>query len=410
MIQELLGGGSATPTRLLGERTYSNSLFSSTCPSSTPLLTTNSSIGTPPPYTTSTSTAVANSANNSTGNTGGGGAINNSNSNNNNNSNNNGNNNNNNLETNSTSTQNLRCPRCDSTNTKFCYYNNYNLTQPRHFCKTCRRYWTKGGTLRNVPIGGGCRKNKSTISSNSSSPSSMSTKSSISQNNFMSKCNKATFSSDLLLNDHSSLFLGNGLLDHTIQSSGPGPLLWSSPPPSQNSHILALLRGSSPSFSNPNPNPNPNPSHGSSVFTTLGLDSYSNGAPSLLGSFTRSNQQHLLNGFAPDFVDNNGGAGAGAGGSNIMDLYQRLKSSNTSSTNYGYCSGTENNSGPTLLGHMVGSSSSSTSSSMNTTLFETTPLGGGGDHLGGYGFMMSTTPPFSNWSEFPAVPINGAYP
>lgn len=54
----------------------------------------------------------------------------------------------------------LRCPRCDSTNTKFCYYNNYNLTQPRHFCKTCRRYWTKGGALRNVPIGGGCRKAK----------------------------------------------------------------------------------------------------------------------------------------------------------------------------------------------------------------------------------------------------------
>ncbi|CAA6667489.1 unnamed protein product [Spirodela intermedia] len=58
--------------------------------------------------------------------------------------------------------QNLRCPRCDSTNTKFCYYNNYNLTQPRHFCKTCRRYWTKGGALRNVPIGGGCRKAKTT--------------------------------------------------------------------------------------------------------------------------------------------------------------------------------------------------------------------------------------------------------
>jgi hypothetical protein len=52
----------------------------------------------------------------------------------------------------------LRCPRCNSSNTKFCYYNNYNLTQPRHFCKTCRRYWTKGGALRNVPIGGGCRK------------------------------------------------------------------------------------------------------------------------------------------------------------------------------------------------------------------------------------------------------------
>ncbi|KAK1428724.1 hypothetical protein QVD17_17563 [Tagetes erecta] len=54
----------------------------------------------------------------------------------------------------------LNCPRCDSTNTKFCYFNNYSLTQPRHFCKTCRRYWTKGGALRNVPVGGGCRKNK----------------------------------------------------------------------------------------------------------------------------------------------------------------------------------------------------------------------------------------------------------
>ncbi|KAI3830067.1 hypothetical protein L1987_04200 [Smallanthus sonchifolius] len=54
----------------------------------------------------------------------------------------------------------LNCPRCDSTNTKFCYFNNYSLTQPRHFCKTCRRYWTRGGALRNVPVGGGCRKNK----------------------------------------------------------------------------------------------------------------------------------------------------------------------------------------------------------------------------------------------------------
>lgn len=54
----------------------------------------------------------------------------------------------------------LKCPRCDSTNTKFCYFNNYNLTQPRHFCKTCRRYWTRGGALRNVPVGGGFRRNK----------------------------------------------------------------------------------------------------------------------------------------------------------------------------------------------------------------------------------------------------------
>ncbi|XP_047313177.1 dof zinc finger protein DOF3.1-like [Impatiens glandulifera] len=70
----------------------------------------------------------------------------------------------------------LKCPRCDSTNTKFCYYNNYNLTQPRHFCKNCRRYWTKGGALRNIPVGGGTRnknaKRNSRLSSSSSSSSS----------------------------------------------------------------------------------------------------------------------------------------------------------------------------------------------------------------------------------------------
>ncbi|KAJ9541430.1 hypothetical protein OSB04_027936 [Centaurea solstitialis] len=52
------------------------------------------------------------------------------------------------------------CPRCGSSNTKFCYYNNYSLTQPRYFCKGCRRYWTKGGSLRNIPVGGGCRKTR----------------------------------------------------------------------------------------------------------------------------------------------------------------------------------------------------------------------------------------------------------
>ncbi|XP_072999649.1 dof zinc finger protein DOF2.4-like [Typha latifolia] len=60
--------------------------------------------------------------------------------------------------------QALKCPRCESTNTKFCYYNNYSLSQPRYFCKTCRRYWTKGGSLRNVPVGGGCRRNKRPVS------------------------------------------------------------------------------------------------------------------------------------------------------------------------------------------------------------------------------------------------------
>ncbi|KAJ6838284.1 putative dof zinc finger protein DOF3.1 [Iris pallida] len=53
----------------------------------------------------------------------------------------------------------LECPRCKSTNTKFCYYNNYSRTQPRHLCRACKRHWTEGGTLRNVPVGGG-RKNK----------------------------------------------------------------------------------------------------------------------------------------------------------------------------------------------------------------------------------------------------------
>ncbi|KAK7396770.1 hypothetical protein VNO78_17928 [Psophocarpus tetragonolobus] len=52
------------------------------------------------------------------------------------------------------------CPRCGSSNTKFCYYNNYSSSQPRYFCKGCRRYWTKGGSLRNVPVGGGCRKSR----------------------------------------------------------------------------------------------------------------------------------------------------------------------------------------------------------------------------------------------------------
>ncbi|KAF7135906.1 hypothetical protein RHSIM_Rhsim08G0104800 [Rhododendron simsii] len=128
--------------------------------------------------------------------------------------------------------QNLRCPRCDSSNTKFCYYNNYNLTQPRHFCKTCRRYWTKGGALRNVPIGGGCRKNKSVVSVSSAA------------------------------NGKSS---GGGRFIKTVSSEGGKPVfgggfdqeipvnpaLWASP--AQNSHLLALLRATQ----SPNPNPSP---------------------------------------------------------------------------------------------------------------------------------------------------------
>ncbi|KAF5734139.1 cyclic dof factor 3 [Tripterygium wilfordii] len=58
----------------------------------------------------------------------------------------------------------LPCPRCNSMDTKFCYYNNYNVNQPRHFCKACQRYWTAGGTMRNVPVGAGRRKNKNSVS------------------------------------------------------------------------------------------------------------------------------------------------------------------------------------------------------------------------------------------------------
>ncbi|XP_047338689.1 dof zinc finger protein DOF4.6-like [Impatiens glandulifera] len=65
--------------------------------------------------------------------------------------------------------QAVNCPRCNSTNTKFCYYNNYSLSQPRYFCKTCKRYWTEGGSLRNIPVGGASRKNKRSSSSSSSS-------------------------------------------------------------------------------------------------------------------------------------------------------------------------------------------------------------------------------------------------
>ncbi|XP_074569024.1 dof zinc finger protein DOF1.5-like [Curcuma longa] len=54
----------------------------------------------------------------------------------------------------------LPCPRCDSSDTKFCYFNNYSVNQPRHFCRACHRYWTAGGTLRNVLVGAGRRRGR----------------------------------------------------------------------------------------------------------------------------------------------------------------------------------------------------------------------------------------------------------
>lgn len=48
----------------------------------------------------------------------------------------------------------LRCPRCGSLDTRFRYFNNLSRAQPRYHCYSCKRQWTFGGSLRNVPIGG----------------------------------------------------------------------------------------------------------------------------------------------------------------------------------------------------------------------------------------------------------------
>ncbi|KAJ1689804.1 hypothetical protein LUZ63_013959 [Rhynchospora breviuscula] len=56
----------------------------------------------------------------------------------------------------------LPCPRCSSKDTKFCYFNNYNVNQPRHYCRTCNRYWTAGGSLRNIPFGSRRRRARAT--------------------------------------------------------------------------------------------------------------------------------------------------------------------------------------------------------------------------------------------------------
>ncbi|GMI68857.1 hypothetical protein HRI_000555000 [Hibiscus trionum] len=270
--------------------------------------------------------------------------------------------------------QSLRCPRCDSSNTKFCYYNNYNLTQPRHFCKTCRRYWTKGGALRNVPIGGGCRKNKNATTVSTT----------------MGKSNAAkmkTVGSDIGRSGH-----GNGFeFDHELQSN---PILWASP---QSSHLLALLRTTQ------NPNPNTlstnikeemsllgshvmnEPAVGSSGALnarTLGLDPLSQ-VPSLgLCSPLWRNNQHQAQQQQNNSNNNNGSFLLGeVQNTGIQELYQRLKSS----SNY------YSDSSAVVLSN-VGSSSS---------ILESAPIAGG--ELGYW------NPAFSSpWSDLPTT--NGAYP
>lgn len=281
--------------------------------------------------------------------------------------------------TSSSTSENLRCPRCDSSNTKFCYYNNYNLTQPRHFCKTCRRYWTKGGALRNVPIGGGCRKNKGPgITTSLGKP-------------IVSGNIKPVTSSDIGK-------IGGGYDHHDLPTN---PILWASP--QSTSHLLALLRSTQ---NHPNPNPNHNfmvnsfvvkeegvmigsnhmSSDQSSVTRTLGLDSFSHQVPSSghCSSFLRNNQyqtqqnlqQMQQNGnFVLGEVQNTG----------ISEMFQRLRSS---SANYYPAEHS-----PVILGN-VGSSSSSSSS----TVLESAPVGGG---------EMGYWNPSLSWSDLPAN--NGAY-
>lgn len=55
-----------------------------------------------------------------------------------------------------------QCPRCQSNETKFCYFNNYNVSQPRYYCRACKRHWTHGGIQRDIPSGGKSHKGKRT--------------------------------------------------------------------------------------------------------------------------------------------------------------------------------------------------------------------------------------------------------
>ncbi|KAL3335276.1 hypothetical protein AABB24_031470 [Solanum stoloniferum] len=116
----------------------------------------------------------------------------------------------------------LKCPRCDSINTKFCYYNNYNLSQPRHFCKNCKRYWTKGGILRNIPVGGSSRKNtKRSSSSNSCKRSSTMSISSSTSSEQISKTEHFATPVVPAFDQNSPILDANGPFGSLLASNGP---------------------------------------------------------------------------------------------------------------------------------------------------------------------------------------------
>ncbi|KAK1378723.1 Dof-type domain-containing protein [Heracleum sosnowskyi] len=63
---------------------------------------------------------------------------------------------------------NQKCPRCNSLDTRFCYFNNKKTSQPRYICKDCKRFWTQGGHVRNILSNGEEGQMKDTRDSSSS--------------------------------------------------------------------------------------------------------------------------------------------------------------------------------------------------------------------------------------------------
>ncbi|CAL4993694.1 unnamed protein product [Urochloa decumbens] len=138
----------------------------------------------------------------------------------------------------------LKCPRCASTNTKFSYYNNNSLTQPRYFCKACRRYWMAGGIQRDVPVGGGCRKNKQRNNAAlSSATSSDSKKTDLSQQQMMMTTAMAPLPADFpnVLPTLMSTTGGSKLL--TGDNMAFAPLQLPSSPASTMPSFVDMLRG-----------------------------------------------------------------------------------------------------------------------------------------------------------------------
>ncbi|GMJ14665.1 hypothetical protein HRI_005135700 [Hibiscus trionum] len=112
----------------------------------------------------------------------------------------------------------LKCPRCDSPNTKFCYYNNYNKSQPRYYCKTCKRHWTKGGTLRNVPVGGG-RKNKRIKTSTAATAATKSSTTTSCLNSRLNDQVRPSYSSEIseIFSTSNGVFLGSTTMSQGLQ-------------------------------------------------------------------------------------------------------------------------------------------------------------------------------------------------